>query len=141
GLARVGRIVTTAAALLAVTFVAFATSSVRFMQMFGVGTALAIVLDATLIRGVLVPAFMRVAGSANWWAPRPLRILHDRFGLHEYRAPAPPVRPESSSVPRAELGSAAAGLAPAQRSAAQGGAAPRGDAGQGPAGRPGPSAG
>ncbi|WP_261559374.1 MMPL family transporter, partial [Frankia tisae] len=93
GLARVGRIVTTAAALLAVTFVAFATSSVRFMQMFGVGTALAIVLDATLIRGVLVPAFMRVAGNANWWAPRPLRILHDRFGLHEYRAPAPPAGP------------------------------------------------
>ncbi len=93
GLARVGRIVTTAAALLAVTFLAFATSSVRFMQMFGVGTALAIVLDATLIRGVLVPAFMRVAGNANWWAPRPLRILHDRFGLHEYRAPAPPAGP------------------------------------------------
>ncbi len=89
GLARVGRIVTTAAALLAVTFIAFATSSVRFMQMFGVGTALAIVLDATLIRGVLVPAFMRVAGGANWWAPRPLRLLHDRLGLHEFQ-PAPP---------------------------------------------------
>lgn len=141
GLARVGRIVTTAAALLAVTFVAFATSSVRFMQMFGVGTALAIVLDATLIRGVLVPAFMRVAGNANWWAPRPLRILHDRFGLREYRAPAPPARPGSPLVPRAGHGSAAVGLAPAQRSAAQGGASPRGDAGQGPAGRPGPSAG
>ncbi|MCK9874221.1 MMPL family transporter [Frankia sp. Ag45/Mut15] len=84
GLARVGRIVSTAAALLAVTFVAFATSSVRFIQMFGVGTALAIVLDATLIRGVLVPAFMRVAGGANWWAPGPLRVLHRRFGLHEH---------------------------------------------------------
>ncbi|AEH08228.1 MmpL domain-containing protein [Candidatus Protofrankia datiscae] len=83
GLARTGRIVTTAAALLAVTFVAFATSSVTFMQMFGIGTALAIVLDATLIRGVLVPAFMRLAGNVNWWAPRPLRALHARIGLVE----------------------------------------------------------
>ncbi|WP_131784707.1 MMPL family transporter [Protofrankia symbiont of Coriaria ruscifolia] len=81
GLARTGRIVTTAAALLAVTFVAFGTSSVTFIQMFGIGTALAIVLDATLIRGVLVPAFMRLAGNANWWAPRPLRALHARIGL------------------------------------------------------------
>ncbi|WP_250283993.1 MULTISPECIES: MMPL family transporter [unclassified Frankia] len=87
GLARTGRIVTTAAALLAVTFVAFATSSVTFMQMFGIGTALAIVLDATLIRGVLVPAFMRLAGNVNWWAPRPLRALHTRIGLVE--APRP----------------------------------------------------
>ncbi|MCK9893067.1 MMPL family transporter [Frankia sp. AgB32] len=101
GLARVGRIVTTAAALLAVTFVAFATSSVRFMQMFGVGTALAIVLDATLIRGVLVPAFMRVAGGANWWAPRPLRLLHSRLGLHEFQpSPPAPARPAPREVVR-----------------------------------------
>ncbi len=86
GLARTGRIVTTAAALLAVTFAAFVTSSVTFLQMLGLGTALAIVLDATLIRGVLVPAFMRLAGRANWWAPRPLRALHSRIGLAE--APA-----------------------------------------------------
>ncbi|KDA42216.1 MMPL family transporter [Frankia sp. B2] len=87
GLARVGRIVSTAAALLAVTFVAFGTSSVRFIQMFGIATALAIVLDATLIRGVLVPAFMRVAGDYNWWAPGPLRTLYRRFGLREYSVP------------------------------------------------------
>ncbi|MCL9758902.1 MMPL family transporter [Frankia sp. AiPa1] len=99
GLARVGRIVSTAAALLAVTFVAFATSSVRFMQMFGLGTALAIVLDATLIRGVLVPAFMRVAGGANWWAPGPLRALHRRFGLHEYSG-ALPEQPVVPPAPR-----------------------------------------
>ncbi|EIV95471.1 MMPL family transporter [Frankia sp. QA3] len=139
GLARVGRIVTAAAALLAVTFIAFATSSVRFMQMFGVGTALAIVLDATLIRGVLVPAFMRVAGNANWWAPGPLRILHDRFGLHEYNAPAPPARPGSPPVPAAGHASAAPGLAPAQQPAGQGGLVPGGDAGEGPAARPTPS--
>ncbi|WP_026239423.1 MMPL family transporter [Parafrankia discariae] len=87
GLARTGRLVTTAAALLAVTFLAFGTSSVRFMQMFGLGTALAILLDASLIRGVLVPAFMRVAGQANWWAPKPLRVLHARIGLSEGAAP------------------------------------------------------
>jgi len=83
GLARTGRIVTTAALLLAVTFAAFATGSVRFMQMFGLGTALAILIDASLVRGVLVPAFMRVAGGVNWWAPAPLRRLHARIGLSE----------------------------------------------------------
>ncbi|WP_239333460.1 MMPL family transporter [Frankia sp. CiP3] len=97
GLARTGRIVTTAAALLAVTFVAFATSSVTFLQMLGIGTALAIVLDATVIRGVLVPAFMRLAGNANWWAPRPLRALHARIGLAE--TPVPPAAPASSAAP------------------------------------------
>jgi putative drug exporter of the RND superfamily len=86
GLARTGRIVTTAALLLAVTFVAFATGSVRFMQMFGLATALAIILDATLVRGVLVPAFMRLAGDVNWWAPAPLRRLHARIGLSESKA-------------------------------------------------------
>ncbi|MBL7499912.1 MMPL family transporter [Frankia sp. CNm7] len=91
GLARTGRIVTTAALLLAVTFAAFATGSVRFMQMFGLGTALAILLDASLVRGVLVPAFMRVAGRANWWAPAPLRWLHDRVGLSESAPVAPAV--------------------------------------------------
>jgi RND superfamily putative drug exporter len=97
GLARTGRIVTTAAALLAVTFFAFATSKVSFIQMFGIGTGLAILVDATLIRGVLVPAFMRLAGDANWWSPRALRRLHDRIGLSEGAATAP--RPEAESVP------------------------------------------
>ena len=83
GLARTGRIVTTAAALLSVTFLAFATSSVSFLKLFGIGTALAILLDATLIRVVLVPSFMRLAGEWNWWAPRPLARLHRRIGLSE----------------------------------------------------------
>jgi putative drug exporter of the RND superfamily len=83
GLAHAGRIITTAAALLAVTFLAFATSKVSFMQLFGLGTAIAIVVDASLIRAILVPAFMRVAGEANWWAPGPLRRLHRRIGLSE----------------------------------------------------------
>ncbi|ADP78604.1 MMPL family transporter [Pseudofrankia inefficax] len=100
GLARTGRIVTTAALLLAVTFAAFATGSVRFMQMFGLATALAIVLDASLVRGVLVPAFMRVAGDVNWWAPAPLRRLHNRIGLSEGGPAAGPTAPETVAVPR-----------------------------------------
>ena len=83
GLERSGRIVTAAAALLAIVFAAFATSRVSFLQLFGVGTALAVVVDATLIRALLVPAFMRLAGQANWWAPAPLRQLHHRVGLRE----------------------------------------------------------
>jgi RND superfamily putative drug exporter len=87
GLERSGRIVTAAAALLAIVFAAFATSRVSFLQLFGVGTALAVVVDATLIRVLLVPAFMRLAGRANWWAPGPLRRLHRRVGLREAAEP------------------------------------------------------
>ena len=65
GLERTGRIVTAAAALLAVTFLAFGTSGISFIKMFGLGLALAVVMDATLIRGVLVPAFMRLAGRGQ----------------------------------------------------------------------------
>lgn len=83
GLEKTGRIVTAAAALLAVVFIAFATSGITFIKMFGIGLALAVIMDATLIRGVLVPAFMRLAGEANWWAPAPLRRLHDRFGISD----------------------------------------------------------
>jgi RND superfamily putative drug exporter len=75
--------VTAAAAVLSVTFLAFATSGITFIKLMGIGLALAIVMDATIIRGTLVPAFMRLAGEANWWAPRPLRRLHERFGLSE----------------------------------------------------------
>src|SRR6266540_1560241 len=83
GLERTGRLVTAAAATLAVVFIAFATSQITFIKLLGVGLALAVVMDATLIRGTLVPAFMRLAGRANWWAPRGLRRVHDRIGLHE----------------------------------------------------------
>jgi RND superfamily putative drug exporter len=88
GLERTGPIVTTAAALLAIVFIAFATSEVSFLKLFGVGTALAILIDATLIRALLVPAFMRLAGRANWWAPAPLRRLHARVGLREASGPS-----------------------------------------------------
>jgi RND superfamily putative drug exporter len=96
GLARTGRIITTAAALLAVTFFAFGLSKVSFIQMFGIGCGLAILIDATLIRGVLVPAFMRLAGRANWYAPGPLRRLHDRIGLTA--APEVPAAPRPGEL-------------------------------------------
>jgi RND superfamily putative drug exporter len=83
GLERTGRIVTAAALLLSVVFVATATSGVSMIKMFGIGLTLAVVADATLIRATLVPAFMRLAGRANWWAPGWMRKIHDRFGISE----------------------------------------------------------
>lgn len=82
GLGRVGRIVTSAALLLTITLISFA-NGLSFMKMFGIGTALAVVIDATIIRGVVVPAFLRLAGDLNWWAPAPLRWLHSRIGISE----------------------------------------------------------
>jgi RND superfamily putative drug exporter len=91
GLERTGRIVTAAALLLSVTFFAFATSGVSFIKMFGIGLGLAVLMDAFVIRGTLVPAFMKLAGEANWWAPAPLRKLHERFGISEaHDEPAQP---------------------------------------------------
>ncbi len=83
GLARTGRIVSTAAGLLAVTFFAFGTSSVSFLQMLGLGAGLAVLLDATLIRGVLVPSVTALAGERIWYAPSWLRAAHRRIGLTE----------------------------------------------------------
>jgi RND superfamily putative drug exporter len=90
GLAHSGRIVSTAAALIAISFFAFLVSSVSFIQFLGLGTGLAILIDATLVRGVLLPAGIRLLGDRAWWAPAPLRALHRRFGLSE-AAPAGPV--------------------------------------------------
>jgi RND superfamily putative drug exporter len=84
GLERTGRIVTAAAVLIAVVMIAFATSRVSFIKLFGVGLTLAVLTDAFLIRGTLVPAFMRLAGDWNWWAPGPLRRFHDRWGVSEH---------------------------------------------------------
>jgi putative drug exporter of the RND superfamily len=88
GLARTGRIVTAAAALMAIVFAAMIGSKVAFMQLFGLGLTLAVLADATLVRGILVPAFMRLMGRWNWWAPKPLVRFHERFGLSEAE-PAP----------------------------------------------------
>jgi putative drug exporter of the RND superfamily len=83
GLQRSGRIITAAAVLLAVVFATFVTSGVTSIKQLGLGVAFAILLDATLVRGLLVPALMRIAGRWNWWAPRPLAALHRRIGLGE----------------------------------------------------------
>lgn len=81
GLARAGRIVSTAAAMLAVSFFAFGTAHISFLQLFGIGAGLAILIDATLIRGVLVPAFMRMLGEHAWYAPAFLKKVEKRYGL------------------------------------------------------------
>jgi uncharacterized membrane protein YdfJ with MMPL/SSD domain len=83
GLERTGRIVTAAAALFAVAVGAFATSQIIFIKEWGTGVALAVLIDASLIRALLVPSLMELLGRWNWWAPRPLRKLHFRFGLSE----------------------------------------------------------
>ena len=88
GLQRTGRIVTSAALLIAVVFGAFATGESVEMKALGVGLAVAILLDAFVIRIFLVPAAMKLMGDWNWWAPAPLRRLHARIGLHE-----PPATP------------------------------------------------
>ncbi len=81
GLARTGRLITNAAALLVVVVGAFITSDILFMKTLGVGMALAIALDATVIRGLLVPATMRLMGDWNWWAPAPLKRLWLKIGM------------------------------------------------------------
>ncbi|QIS14118.1 MMPL family transporter [Nocardia arthritidis] len=83
GLARTGYVVTAAAVLMAIVFTGFATAQVAIMRMLGVGLTLAVLMDATVIRMLLVPAFMRLAGRANRWAPAPLRWVHTRFGISE----------------------------------------------------------
>ena len=99
GLQRTGGIVTAAAALLAIVFVAMGTSSVSFIKLFGIGLTMAVLMDATLIRATLVPAFMRLAGRANWWAPAPLRRIHDRWGFSEADPEAAADGPSSSPAP------------------------------------------
>ncbi|KMO67313.1 MMPL family transporter [Mycolicibacterium chlorophenolicum] len=98
GLARTGRVVTAAALLMSISFAALIAAQVAFMRMFGVGLTLAILADATLVRMLLVPAFMHVMGRWNWWAPAPLARLHERIGLREGGddGPAPPVAPVAS---------------------------------------------
>ncbi len=83
GLTHSGRIVTTAAALIAVTFFANGTATVSFLQLFGIGAGFAVIIDATLVRAVLVPACQRILGRAAWYAPAPLRRLQTRIGLTE----------------------------------------------------------
>jgi uncharacterized membrane protein YdfJ with MMPL/SSD domain len=83
GLERTGRIVTAAALLFAIAIGAFATSQIIFIKENGIGTALAVLIDASLIRALLVPSLMELLGEWNWWAPKPLRRIHERFGLSD----------------------------------------------------------
>lgn len=92
GLQRTGKLITSAALLLAVVVGAFASSKIIFIQEIGVGVALAVLIDATVIRSLLVPAMMSLLGRANWWAPRPLRALWQHIGLRESEPPVVIVR-------------------------------------------------
>ena len=102
GLERTGRIVTAAALLFAVAIGAFATSQIIFIKENGVGTALAVLIDASIIRALLVPSLMELLGKWNWWAPAPLRRLHERFGISETAGagagPSAPGRPGSGAL-------------------------------------------
>jgi uncharacterized membrane protein YdfJ with MMPL/SSD domain len=88
GLERTGRLVTSAAVLFAVAIGAFAFSGIVFIKELGIGAALAVLIDASIIRALLVPSLMELLGSLNWWAPAPLRRLYERIGLREEPLPA-----------------------------------------------------
>ena len=96
GLQRTGGVITSAALMLAVVVGPFALSGVAFTKLMGVGMIVALAIDATFVRVLLVPATMKLLGTANWWAPAPLRRFHDRHGFEEedgaltLDAPAPP---------------------------------------------------
>ncbi len=94
GLAGTGRVVTAAALIMSISFAALSASHVSFMRMFGVGLTLAVLVDATLVRTLLVPAFMHPLGRWNWWAPSWLVRLHDRWGINEGGS----VRPAGGTV-------------------------------------------
>ncbi len=87
GLQRSGRIITSAALLIVIVFAGFAAGEVLAIKQLGVGLAIAVLVDATIVRTLLVPATMKLLGERNWWAPAPLRRLHQRFGIQETPAP------------------------------------------------------
>jgi uncharacterized membrane protein YdfJ with MMPL/SSD domain len=89
GLQRTGGVITSAALLLIIVIGMFSLSSITFIKMLGVGMIVALILDATLVRMLLVPAVMRLVGDANWWAPGPLRRFYARHGIREDDGPAP----------------------------------------------------
>ena len=85
GLARTGRVITAAALVMSISFAALMAAHVSFMRMFGLGLTLAVLVDATLVRMVLVPAFIHVLGTWTWWAPKPLVWLHQHLGINDGR--------------------------------------------------------
>ncbi|WP_024758355.1 MMPL family transporter [Streptomyces exfoliatus] len=98
GLRRTGGLITAAAVILAVVMVAIGTSRVTNTKMLGLGVALAVLMDAMVVRSLLVPAVMKLTGRLTWWAPGPLRRFHDRFGVSESDGPAPLAEPAAEKV-------------------------------------------
>jgi putative drug exporter of the RND superfamily len=86
GLEKTGRLITGAAAIMCAVFLAFGLANVVIIKAIGIGLAIAIAVDATLVRMLIVPSVMRILGRANWWAPRPLALLHSRIGAGEVRS-------------------------------------------------------
>ncbi len=99
GLQRTGRIITSAALLIVIVVGAFASSGITFIAMIGVGLTVAILVDATLVRALLVPATMRLLGRWNWWAPGPLARWWDRYGIREGGPAAGAARPAPELEP------------------------------------------
>jgi RND superfamily putative drug exporter len=83
GLERSGGLITGAALIMVAVFMAFGLAEVVLIKAIGIGLAIAVAIDATLVRALAVPALMRLLGDLNWWAPKPLRWLHSRVGLSE----------------------------------------------------------
>ena len=96
GLERTGRVVTAAALLFAVALGAFSTSEIVFVKELGLGAVLAVLIDASIIRALLVPSLMVLLGPLNWWAPKPLRRLYERIGLREDGPPPTISQPATS---------------------------------------------
>jgi putative drug exporter of the RND superfamily len=83
GVARTARVVTAAALIMSISFAALIAAQVQVMRLFGLGLTVAVLVDATLVRMMLVPAFMQVLGRRNWWAPQPLVRLHELIGFSD----------------------------------------------------------
>jgi RND superfamily putative drug exporter len=98
GLQRTGQIITSAALLLIVVVIGFAAGHIAFLKLIGIGMVTAILVDATLIRALLVPASMRLLGRWNWWAPGPLGRIYRRYGIRESASPEPVREPEPTPV-------------------------------------------
>jgi RND superfamily putative drug exporter len=98
GLERSGRLITGAAAIMVTVFLAFGLAEVVIIKAIGIGLAIAVALDATIVRALVVPAVMRLLGDLNWWAPHPLRWLHDRIGLSHYLPPAKAPRADPAAT-------------------------------------------
>ena len=99
GLQQTGRIITAAAVLMIVVFAGFVAGGFSPVKQIGLGLALAVAVDATLVRMLLVPALMSLMGRWNWWAPAPLRRVHDRLGLREEAPATPPVPVPAPAAP------------------------------------------